>query len=142
MLTSGSWRRILPRYLVPTTAISTLNMANDVATPAEDSPSSRENKLAIAFRRHPKYWLDDGSLVIRAQSDVFKVHRTLLDRHSTILSSLSNAARSRGAQVLIDGCPAIQIPDDLGVESVDFEALLEHLYHDMCGPLSCLFRFH
>ncbi|KAI0934922.1 hypothetical protein AcV5_006610 [Taiwanofungus camphoratus] len=106
-------------------------MANDVATPAEDSPSSRENKLAIAFRRHPKYWLDDGSLVIRAQSDVFKVHRTLLDRHSTILSSLSNAARSRGAQVLIDGCPAIQIPDDLGVESVDFEALLEHLYHDI-----------
>lgn len=31
---------------------------------------------------------------------------------------------------MIDGCPVVHVPDDLDVSSADFEALLEHLYHD------------
>ncbi|KAL6300226.1 hypothetical protein BKA93DRAFT_819564 [Sparassis latifolia] len=79
-------------------------------------------------RPHAKYWLDDGSLVIRTQNDLFKVHRTLLVRHSIVLSSLSD-----GVQTVedTDGCPIVHIPDELGVQSADLEALLEHLYHDI-----------
>lgn len=92
-------------------------------------PSVTENgtqEKAEVLRRHPRYWLEDGSLILRTQNDIFKVHRTLLSRHSPVLSSLSDKA-SVGAE----GCPMVHIPDETGVASADLEALLEYLYHDI-----------
>ncbi|KAI0353228.1 hypothetical protein OH77DRAFT_1407452 [Trametes cingulata] len=89
-----------------------------------------------ALRRHARYWLDDGSLVVRAQDDVYKVHRTLLHRHSKVLAALppsSSAdanAEEAGESGKADGLVVVHIPDELEVKSEDFEALLEHLYHD------------
>lgn len=104
-------------------------MANDSVdgSPDGDHP--------LALRRHPKYWLDDGSLIVRTQNDMYKVHRTLLHRHSSVLSSLAGSASQPQnricKQTAIDGCPIVHVPDELGVDSADFEALLEHLYHDV-----------
>ena len=82
------------------------------------------------LRKHDKFWLDDGSIVLRAQDDLYKVHRSLLDRHSNTLASLktTNCAHAEGSTV--DGLDVIHLPDELGVRSADFEVLLEHLYHD------------
>lgn len=120
MFAAAFWRRLVPRSFAPIVSLSVLNMANDTV-----------NDSAVTLRRHPKYWLDDGSLVVRTQNDLFKVHRTLLHRHSSIISSLSrDQSQDGGESRLIDGCPVVHVPDDLDVSSADFEALLEHLYHD------------
>lgn len=89
-----------------------------------DSESSPE------LRRHDKYWLDDGSVVLRAQNDLYKVHRTLLYRHSRTLASLSSTDVPAEGANTVEGLPVVYIPDNLGVRSRDVEALLEHLYHD------------
>ncbi|EIW53294.1 uncharacterized protein TRAVEDRAFT_154698 [Trametes versicolor FP-101664 SS1] len=80
------------------------------------------------IRRHARYWLEDGSLVVRAQDDFYKVHRTLLHRHSKVLAALGPSPTDDGHTV--DGLVVVHIPDALEVRSADFEALLEHLYHD------------
>ncbi|OBZ69284.1 hypothetical protein A0H81_10882 [Grifola frondosa] len=117
------WRRLLPRTVTTLVSTTTLAMANDNTVPAEHSSVPR---------RHPRYWLEDGSLVIRSQNDLFKVHRTLLHRHSPVLSSLHGKDPTTSE---IDGCPVVHISEDLDVQSEDLEALLEHLYHDAfeCG---------
>ena len=79
---------------------------------------------------HEKYWLEDGSLVLRSQATLYKVHRTLLHRHSPVLASLGPAANGTKAGSL-DGVAAVTIPEERGVKDADFDVLLEHLYHDV-----------
>ncbi|KAG9309196.1 hypothetical protein JVU11DRAFT_10910 [Chiua virens] len=85
--------------------------------------------------RHPIYWFDDGSVIVRVSNNqadeqggivLFRIHECLLRRHS-------KAVLKQNSQ---DGwdVPAITIPLALGVHVQDFTALLAHLYHDT--PLS------
>ncbi|KAI0827301.1 hypothetical protein BC628DRAFT_1502265 [Trametes gibbosa] len=95
---------------------------------------STKDETQPAVRRHARYWLEDGSLVVRAQDDFYKIHRTMLHRHSKFLASLSpsptKTERSDGAVKTVDGLVVVHIPDELQVRSEDFACLLEHLYHD------------
>ncbi|KAH9851060.1 hypothetical protein C2E23DRAFT_886809 [Lenzites betulinus] len=94
---------------------------------------STSDETQPAIRRHARYWLEDGSLVVRSQDHFYKVHRTMLQRHSTVLGSLSPSAAADGSESTaktVDGLVVVHIPDKLQVRSEDFEALLEHLYHD------------
>ncbi|EIW73989.1 hypothetical protein CONPUDRAFT_68079 [Coniophora puteana RWD-64-598 SS2] len=77
---------------------------------------------SAAAERHPRFWFDDGSLVLRArgQPDVlFKVHRSLLERQ-------------RQQETAVRLGEVYDAPD--GVSEGDLTALFEHLYHDI--PLS------
>ncbi|KAI0672630.1 hypothetical protein C8Q78DRAFT_1020489 [Trametes maxima] len=125
---AGFWsalRRVLFARAVP--AMSALTLT--VATTDADSQDTRSS--APALRRHARYWLDDGSLIVRAQDDIYKVHRTFLHRHSKVLASLSPSVdASVEHEKTVDGLVVVHIPDELEVRSEDFEALLEHLYHD------------
>jgi len=93
-----------------------------------------------ANRRHPQFWLEDGSLIIRSQRVLYKIHKTLLFRQSSTLqrwadevhvdlSDIDQNLYSRAA-----GFATLTIPDDVGLRNDDLEALLQHLYHDV--PLS------
>ena len=126
MYSATFWREFFPRSLFTLSSLLSVNVLNGSSmSPTEESVPK--------LRRHPRYWLDDGSLVVRTQDDLFKVHRTLLQRHSPVLTSLvENSLRDDAARV--DGCPILHLPSELGVDSADFEALLEHLYHDRCAP--------
>ena len=83
----------------------------------------------IARPRHPKFWLDDGTLIIAVQNDRYKVHRTVLCWHSLALPqwSVSTSAELPSVEELL-------IPQEVAarLRSEDMLALLEHLYHDMC----------
>ena len=112
------------RRVFPLSAMSALTVT--VSTTNADSQTTQ-----FTLRRHARYWLDDGSLIVRAQDDIYKVHRTLLHRHSKVLASLSPAEDDSGeGRRTVDGLVVVHIPDELEVRSEDFEALLEHLYHD------------
>ncbi|KAF8552443.1 hypothetical protein OG21DRAFT_1477736 [Imleria badia] len=85
--------------------------------------------------RHPIYWFDDGSVIVRAYNNhvdgqtsimLFRIHASLLHRHSELVLKRESE----------DGCdvPTMTIPLAFGVQVQDFTSLLAHLYHDT--PLS------
>ncbi|KAJ3475222.1 hypothetical protein NLI96_g11974 [Meripilus lineatus] len=76
-------------------------------------------------RQHPTYWFKDGSLLIQVQSSIYRIHGSLLDRHSPVISTLA-----RSSNPTYD-LPQVHIPEERRVSVADFEVLLEHLYHDM-----------
>ena len=116
-ISSSLWRTLTRRAL-PSLAAMTLT-------------TSAEQETNPKLRRHHRYWLDDGSLILRAQNDLYKVHRTLLERHSRLLSTIHASADLDKASNAVDGMAVTSIPDELGVASTDVEILLEHLYHDV-----------
>ena len=80
--------------------------------------------------RHPIFWFDDGSIVVRVQDYLFKVHRSLLSRHSNFFAqSQSIASTSDLREDLAANCGYIVVERHVLVQ--DVEVLLEHLYHDV-----------
>jgi hypothetical protein len=86
--------------------------------------------------RHPIFWFDDGSVVVRVQDHLFKVHRSLLSRHSSFFAHchvITKTSKSDAAlrEDLAVGCDYIVVDIDRPVLVRDVEVLLEHLYHDV-----------
>lgn len=119
--------RALASIVISTTSATT--MPNDGHPSASDSTLALD-RLATSdgctYRRHPRFWRDDGTLVIAYLDDAFKVNSTLPQLQSPVLSSL---AEEHGVE-LVEGCPLVRIPDKLGVRGEDLEAILDHVYHD------------
>lgn len=101
----------------------------------------------LRCKQHPKYWFDDGSIVVTISDNEseagisFKLHCTLISRHSAFFRrvlldhtsdcdgapSPSSLAGSTSTTIVVR---TIAIPTELGVQVEDFVALLGHLYHD------------
>ncbi len=90
-----------------------------------------DTKSSSKLRRHNKYWLDDGSLILPTHDNLYKVHRTLLERHSRLLATLYPPDNLEERAKLVDGLVVVRIPDELQVRSGDLDILLEYLYHDL-----------
>lgn len=104
-------------------------MANDAVIPSMNGLVTRQ--------RCSKYWLEDGSLIVMGHYSLFKVHKTLLFRHSPTIAKWADRGHlelSKLGDHLIPqlaGCVHVIVPDDIRLRDEDLEALLEHLYHDM-----------
>ncbi|KAI6124758.1 hypothetical protein EDD16DRAFT_1560636 [Pisolithus croceorrhizus] len=107
--------------------------------------------IEIRGYQHAKYWFDDGSVIVTIQTlsshdsaegaVLFKLHSSLLARHSTYFSRVLDGAGTDGGEKLESGnstgsscIPTVTVLPALGVRLEDFVSLLEHLYHDT--PLS------
>ena len=103
--------------------------------PYRDRLDDHTNYIMMKPRPHPKFWLDDGSLLLIVGNDLFKVHRTLLYRHSRVLPTWPGSYDLTDHHGIdnseIDGCAIVSIPEDTNTKADDVEALLEHLYHDV-----------
>ncbi|KAJ7714961.1 hypothetical protein DFH07DRAFT_872713 [Mycena maculata] len=85
--------------------------------------------------RHPEFWFDDGSLVVSVEAVMFKVHRTVLTRHSSFISELEENRLNRdGPGSKFVWVHYVELDPSKKVTAADFEVLLQHLYHDI--PLS------
>ncbi|KAF8163790.1 hypothetical protein B0H34DRAFT_781365 [Crassisporium funariophilum] len=99
-------------------------------------------------REHPIYWFEDGSLILDVEVQRFKVHRTLLSRHSRYFAAVPRKQAAQSQSVVAnEPSPGITIPrtQRVGTAEVDYvklepkqqvsatdvEALLQHLYHDV-----------
>ena len=60
--------------------------------------------------RHPQLWFDDGNIVLRAQDVVFRVHRSMLSRHSEVFEGLF-ALCQPSEDELYDGIPMVELHD-------------------------------
>lgn len=115
------------------------------ATYPPKSPAGSSRRIDIQedsiIQNHPVYWLDDGSLVLDVEVQRFKVHRTLLSRHSRFFASLSSTPHAiSGSDFTTSDSPTVVQTQELDhivleqrkeVRAEDVEALLQHLYHDL-----------
>jgi len=84
--------------------------------------------------RHPIFWFDDGSVVVRIQDRLFKLHRSLLSRHSNFFAQYPAINRVPKEAIREDwkaDDDYIDVDRDRHVLAEDVEVLLEHLYHDV-----------
>jgi hypothetical protein len=114
-----------------------MNGGNATTYPVKNRTAST-NGIGIQedsiVRNHPVYWFDDGSLVLDVELQRFKVHRTLLSRHSRFFASLSSAPTTTDSSptvVRTQECDHIVLEQRKEVRSEDVEALLQHFYHDV-----------
>ncbi|TDL21472.1 hypothetical protein BD410DRAFT_789578 [Rickenella mellea] len=122
-----------------------------------------DNDLGVP---HRKYWLDDGSLVVKLGNDLFKVHRSVLVRQSPSFypslrrlttndepppsdgrgiekSKTFDTETSNDAErVLIDNTPVFSVNPQMTITTRDFEALLTYLYRDIPLNASANDSFH
>lgn len=95
-------------------------------SPSEDGDHRRSIDIAES-KPHPNLWFDDGSLVIQASSVRYRVHRTIVCKHSSIFRDMVAMPQPGGTsddENTFDGCPLVRLsdsPDDLSV-------LLEAIY--------------
>lgn len=87
-------------------------------------PRKRARTDAGELERHPLLWYDDGNIVLRAQNTAFRVHRSLLGRHSPVFKDLFAFAQP-SADDEIDGVPVVELHDS-HFELADF---LDVLYN-------------
>ncbi|KAF8724894.1 hypothetical protein AX14_008503 [Amanita brunnescens Koide BX004] len=78
-----------------------------------------------AAQVHPVFWFSDGSIVLRAQEQLFRVHHSLLSRLSPFFATLGTAGNAPSND-------AVYLGDQIWAP--DLEILFQYLYHDV--PLS------
>jgi hypothetical protein len=80
-------------------------------TMADSPPAKRKRKGGPDVDGKPRpirseIWYDDGSVVIQANSTQFRVHRSILSAHSSVLKDMVP-----NAEELVEGCPIILLSD-------------------------------
>ena len=89
---------------------------------------AREESLSRGPERHGQLWFDDGNVVLLADNVAFKVHRSLLSRHSTVFKDLFELSQPSAAlDEQLDGVPLVKLHDS----SHDLADLLDVIYN---GP--------
>lgn len=71
-------------------------------------------------------WLEDGNVVLQAQSTQFRVHRSTLSLHSSVFRDMFQFPQPSDRHD-VDGCPVVHVTDD----PKDFEQVLKVVY-DRC----------
>ncbi|KAF7351126.1 BTB domain-containing protein [Mycena sanguinolenta] len=72
---------------------------------------------------HPSIWYNDGSIIIQAENTQFRVHWTVLCKHSSFFRGFEDIPQPSD-QPTIDGCPIVHLHGS----AVDFQYVLEALY--------------
>ncbi|PPQ89863.1 hypothetical protein CVT25_004779 [Psilocybe cyanescens] len=74
--------------------------------------------------RSQKFWFEDGSVIVQAESTQFRLYRGLLAKHSTFFNDLSQVSQPAW-ETMIEGCPVIIVSD----RAKDWHNLLTLVHH-------------
>lgn len=94
----------------------------------------RRPRSTMSLRKHPLYWFDDGSLILHIHDVLFRLHYSLLKRHSPYLASVDNVHPIEAIPIVSEidrPSTYVLVGEDRRVSTRDAEALLEHMYHDL-----------
>ena len=93
--------------------------------PAQDSSASTAELAKDSVpQKHDSFWYSDGSIVLVANSTAFRVHTSILTRHSPVFMNIINLPQAEDAK-RIDGCPVVHVSD-----SADEITCLLHAIYD------------
>ncbi|KAI0046419.1 hypothetical protein FA95DRAFT_1606922 [Auriscalpium vulgare] len=93
------------------------------------SADAQSASLIKGGERHTNLWYDDGNIVLSTGNMLFRVHRSILSRHSPVLADITSAyspgrAASSSEDADIDGCPIVHLMED----SEDITHMLHGIY--------------
>lgn len=103
-------------------------------------------KSTRGFKEDSDIWFDDGSIIIVADHNGFRVHRGSLSRQSEVFRGLFGIPQSQCGSSLdtapesFGGCPVVHVPDT----AYDIKQLLLAVYEvsSTCHIRSCYVRHH
>lgn len=81
-----------------------------------------EEDIKRQLTQHPTLYFEDGNLLLKCHQTLFRVHRTLLAKHSVVLRDEIMANTHT-----LDGVACLATDDDIE----DMESLLKMLYDGM-----------
>ncbi|CAA7266032.1 unnamed protein product [Cyclocybe aegerita] len=90
-------------------------------TLSQGDESSQNNPPAPIARSD--IWMDDGSIVLQAEFTQFRVHRTMLTRHSNIFKDMFSVSQP-SSDLTVEGCPVVHLSDS----AQDMKYVLSALY--------------
>lgn len=61
-------------------------------------------------QRHDQHWFEDGNIILLAGNVAFKVHRSLLCRHSQVFKDLFELSQPSDEEEM-EGVPAVSLHD-------------------------------
>lgn len=83
-----------------------------VPTPVETQVEVNEDENTL---RHPDLWFSDGSVVLKAESTLFRVHISQLARRSLFFQDIFSLSQPENSSVgldgTFDGCPLLVLYD-------------------------------
>ncbi|KIM49688.1 hypothetical protein M413DRAFT_114305 [Hebeloma cylindrosporum] len=93
-----------------------------------EEPLTKDNDQPPPFQS-ALYWFDDGNVILQIETKQYRVHRSLLSRHSKVFKdmfSLPQPAMDPGP-ITSDGCPVIFLCD----KATDLEHALSVIYDNI-----------
>lgn len=126
-------------HLSKTCSVYTMSpgLTTTPSTPTRPFPLTR-NLTASSRTKHPSFYLPDGTLLLSLHPHIFKIHKSLLTRHSQVLDKWIIEATDPKAMDLVQfvdgrGVSVLDLPGDVRgrVGGGDFERLMGVLYHDL-----------
>ncbi|KAJ3510331.1 hypothetical protein NMY22_g16007 [Coprinellus aureogranulatus] len=88
-----------------------------------------KEKFTLPAARSTAIWFEDGNIILQAENIKFRVHKSVLALHSSVLCDMLMVAKPDAymdSDLFEDGCPVVQMKDDLASE---WEELLSLIYH-------------
>ncbi|KAF8193314.1 hypothetical protein BJ912DRAFT_960647, partial [Pholiota molesta] len=77
--------------------------------------------------RHPEFYFADGSVVIIVERTAFRVHQSVLARHSDVFSDMWDVPQPMKTE-LYDGCPTVILSDSVN-DFVDVMRVIYDAFH-------------
>ncbi|CAA7266013.1 unnamed protein product [Cyclocybe aegerita] len=93
----------------------------------EDAEASVNGSLATT--RSEGLWLDDGNIILQAEATQFRVHRSMLARHSVVFKDMFSMPQPDEDPVF-EGCPVITLSD----KAEDLKQILS-VFYDNFGSM-------
>ncbi|KDQ59529.1 hypothetical protein JAAARDRAFT_192038 [Jaapia argillacea MUCL 33604] len=83
-----------------------------MSTPQSEQPPLKRPRTdeVVPLTPHPDLWYDDGSIIVIAQSTMFKVYKGRLSQCSSVFQDMF-CLSSSSTQELLDGCPMVHLSD-------------------------------
>ncbi|TBU22185.1 hypothetical protein BD311DRAFT_733341 [Dichomitus squalens] len=106
---------------------------------ANPPPKSNHAQVALSeITRHPRFWFDDGNLVLLAGTIGFKVYRGLLAAQSPVFQDLFASATH--AEEEYGGCPVVRLTDSPQDWSQLLDVLLPMTYVRISDSHRCQYE--
>lgn len=94
-------------------------------TEVEDDTPAGSGSGDEAIERSEEVWLEDGNIIVQAENHQFKVHRSVLSKHSPVFADLFKVPQP-STERTIEGCPVVELHDS----AEDIKHVLLALYGD------------
>jgi hypothetical protein len=81
--------------------------------------------------RSEEVWYEDGNLIVRAESTLFRVYRGVLASKSTVFADMFTVSSPGSSNETLDGCDVVVLQDS----AVDTGRFLKALIDVECVPV-------